>query len=134
MSASPFLSRHKRMLQYLSRVGLVPLFGVGAFTIGTYGLRILEVGGYTDRHGRFIAAASDPIAYWVPLGSIAFIAAFLAFASIVFLRTLFPPSKEKMASRDRQRVVLEQNHFAIQRMERELEKLIDQAKQENHAK
>jgi hypothetical protein len=58
---------------------------------------------------------------------------FLAFACVVFLRTLFPPSKEQIASRDRQRAVLERSHFATKRMEQELENL-NQRKQEGHAK
>jgi hypothetical protein len=61
MSDSPFLLRHKRMLQYLLKAGLVPLFGIGAFKIGMSGLSILDAGGYSDRHGRLITAVSDPI-------------------------------------------------------------------------
>ena len=134
MSASPLLPRFKPIVQYFFRAVLVLLFGIGAFTFGKHGLRILEAGGYPDRYDHFVTAASDPISYWLALGSNVFITAFLAFSCIVFLRTLLPPNKAQVASRDRQRAALVQSHLATQRMERELENLVDQAKREEHAK
>ena len=133
MSVSPFLSRYKHVFQYLFRAVLVPVFGMGSFALGKYGLRVLESGGYSDRYG-FTTAASAPISYWLTLGSTALLTAILAFSAVVFFRTLLPPTKKQLASRDQQRAALIQSHLATQRMERELESLINQAKQEKHAK